>query len=152
MQDHEEVIQFLKEHRINRVFFIMGGRHGTIKGLYGEGLSGPDFDSYNVEKFQAIDAFIDALRQAGILASPYFYYFNDGVLRGMTLEQARAYIRSGMARFGAYTNVMPVLSNEIEQKYTVRSIERMDKHYDPRSHTWGNEVGPYLAALSVFGG
>src|SRR4029434_7614216 len=62
-----------------------------------------------------------------------------------------AYIRYGMARFGAYTNVMPVLSNEIEQKYTVRSIEKMDKHYDPSSHTWANEVGPYLAALSVFG-
>jgi len=141
------VIRFLQEHRINRVFFIMGGIAGTLKDLFGEG---PDFDRYNVDKFQAIDAFIDALRRADILASPYFYYFNDGVMRGLTPEQDRAYIRYGMARFGAYANVMPVLSNEVEQRYTVRQGTRMDE-YDLQSHTWANEMGPFLASLSAFG-
>lgn len=141
------VIPFLQAHRINRVFFIMGGVAGTLRDLFGEG---PDFDRYNVAKWRAIDAFIDALRGAGIQAGPYFYYFNDGVLRGLSPEQDRAYIKYGMARFGAYANVMPVLSNEVEQKYTVRYGGRMDE-YDLRSQAWANEMGPYLKELAVFG-
>ncbi|MGH2368054.1 MAG: hypothetical protein ACRDI2_07635, partial [Chloroflexota bacterium] len=90
--------------------------------------------------------FVDALRQAGILAAPYFYYFNDGVQRGLTFEQDRAYVRYGMARLGAYANVMPVLSNEVEQKYSDRRGE-----YDLRSHAWANEIGAYLKERSVFG-
>ena len=37
-------IQYLNDHRINRVFFIMGGVHGTVEQLYGEDR---DFDRYN---------------------------------------------------------------------------------------------------------
>jgi hypothetical protein len=139
----ERIIVFMKAHRINRVLFIMGGVHGTVKELYGEG---KDLWRYNVAKFQSIDAFIDALRRSDILASPYFQYFNDGVQRQMTLEQDKAYIRYGMARFGAYANVMPVLSNEVEQKFTNRRGQ-----YDLASHDWANEMGAYMSELSVFG-
>jgi hypothetical protein len=139
----EKVVDFLVENRINRVFFMMGGRHGTFESFYGEG---GDFWRYNVEKFQAIDRFIDTLRRADIIASPYFYYFNDGVQRKLTLEQDMAYIRYGMARFGAYANAFPALSNEVEQKFTERRGQ-----YDLRSHSWANEVGYYLAGRAVFG-
>ena len=139
-----EIIDFMKEHRINRVLFMMGGVAGTIRELYGSGL---DFWRYNIEKFRSIDAFIDALRQADIIASPYIYYFNDGVQQGMTIDQDMAYIKYGMARFGAYANVMPVLSNEVEQKYT----GRIDEKYDLASHKWANEMGEYLSRLAVFG-
>ncbi len=140
------VIRFLQAHRINRVFFIMGGIAGTVQDLYG---SGPDFDRYNVERFQAIDAFIDALRRADVLAGPYFYYFNDGVQRAMTPEQDRAYLRYGMARFGAYANVMPVLSNEVEHKWTVDD-GKSAAQYDLRSQDWASETGPYLKQLAAF--
>jgi hypothetical protein len=111
--------------------------------LYGEGR---DFDRYSLDKFQAIDRFIDALRKEGVLAGPYFYYFNDGTQHGMTPEQDRAYIKYGMARFGAYCNVLPCLSNEVEQKFSTRRGQ-----YDLRSHEWCNEIGPYMKALAVFG-
>jgi hypothetical protein len=138
-----KAIDYLKSYRINRVLFIMGGVHGTVKALYGEG---PDFWRYSVEKFRAIDTFIDTLRREDILASPYFYYFNDKAQRGLTKEQDKAYLRYGMARFGAYANVMPVLSNEVDQKYTDRRGQ-----YDLRSHDWANEMGEYLKELAVFG-
>lgn len=138
-----DAIRYLKEHRITRVFFIMGGVHGTVEQLYGDGR---DFDRYSLEKFQAIDRFIDALRQEDVLAGPYFYYFNDGTQREMTPEQDRAYIKYGMARFGAYCNVLPCLSNEVEQKFTTRKGE-----YDLRSHEWCNEMGAYMKDLAVFG-
>ncbi|MBN1673703.1 MAG: DUF5060 domain-containing protein [Kiritimatiellae bacterium] len=140
----DAVIAFLQANRINRVLFIMGGVAGTIRELYGGDL---DFSTYNVAKFRAIDAFIDRLRRADILASPYFYYFNDGDQRGMTLEQDKAYVRYGMARFGAYANVMPCLSNQVEGKYSNSSRGQ----YDPRNHPWGNEMGAYLAGKAVFG-
>ncbi len=139
----KRMVDFLKAHGINRVFFIMGGIGGTVKELYGDG---PDFWRYNLRKFQSIDAFIDAMRQADILASPYFYYFNDREQRKMTPEQDKAYIRYGMARFGAYANVMPVLSNEVDQKFTERKGQ-----YDLASHDWGNEMGTYMSELAVFG-
>lgn len=139
----EGVIDFLRASRINRVLFMMGGRYGTTKDLYGEGL---DFSRYNIEKFQAIDAFIDILRRRDILASPYFYYFNDGVQRGLTIEQDKVFVRYGMARFGAYSNVMPVLANQVEGKYT-----DLLEQYDLKSHLWANEIGSYLAEKSVFG-
>jgi len=139
----EKAIDYLKSHCVNRILFIMGGVHGTVKELYGEG---PDFWRYNIEKFQAIDTFIDALRRKDILASPYFYYFNDKVQQKLTPEQDRAYIRYGMARFGAYANVMPVLSNEVDQKFTDRRGQ-----YDLASHDWANEMGEYLKQLAVFG-
>lgn len=138
-----DAITYLKEHRITRVFFIMGGVHGTVDQLYGEG---HDFDRYCLEKFQAIDRFIDALRKEDVLAGPYFYYFNDGSQRELTPEQDRAYIKYGMARFGAYCNVLPCLSNEVEQKFTTRKGE-----YDLRSHEWCNEMGPFMKDLAVFG-
>lgn len=137
-----EIIDFMKEYQINRVLFMMGGVTGTIKDLFGA-----DFWGYNVKKFQYIDAFIDALRLADIAASPYFYYFNDGVQRNLTPDQDRAFIKYGMARFGAYANVMPVLSNEVEQKYTGRK----DEKYNLTSHKWANEMGEYLSKLAVFG-
>jgi hypothetical protein len=138
-----EIIDFIKEYRINRVLFMMGGVAGTIKELYGNGL---DFWRYNIEKFRSIDAFIDALRKASIIASPYFYYFNDGIQRNLTPDQDKAFIKYGMARFGAYNNVMPVLSNEVEQKLTGRK----DEKYDLTSHKWANEMGVYLSKLAVF--
>jgi len=137
------VINFLKEHKINRVLFMMGGVAGTVKDLYGKG---PDFSRYNIRNFQAIDAFIDTLRRADIIASPYFYYFNDGVQLGLTLAQDKSYIRYGIARFGAYCNVMPVLSNQVEHKYSKEGGQ-----YNLASHTWANEIGSYLAQKSVFG-
>jgi len=137
-----EIIDFMKKHRINRVLFMMGGVAGAIKELYGSGL---DFWRYNIEKFRSIDAFIDALRQADIIASPYFYYFNDGVQRNLTPDQDKAFIKYGMSRFGAYANVMPVLSNEVEQKYTGRK----DEKYNLASHKWANEMGEYLSKLAV---
>ena len=139
----QAAIETLAEHHINRVLFIMGGVHGTIAELYGPNL---DFWRYDVEKFQAIDRFIDALRRADILAAPYFYYFNDRQQRAMTADQDRAYLRYGMARFGAYANVLPVLSNEVEQKYTDRRGQ-----YDLRSHRWANKMGPTLKDLAVYG-
>ena len=145
----QEAIDYLSAHHINRVLFIMGGVHGTVRQLYGPGSKegeAPDFWRYDLEKFQAIDRFIDALRRADILASPYFYYFNDGIQRGMIPQQDRAYLRYGMARFGAYCNLLPVLSNEVDQKFTDRRGE-----YDLLSHQWANTMGPYLKKLAVFG-
>lgn len=138
------MIRFLQQHAINRVLFIMGGIQQTVRELYGKN---KDFSRFNVVRFQAIDAVIDALRRADIIASPYFYYFNDGDQRGMTLQDDLAYIKYGMARFGAYANVMPVLGNEIEMKYT----ERTHGSYNDFGHHWANEVGRYLREQAVFG-
>ncbi len=139
-----DVIRFLNEYRINRVLFMMAGVQGQAKDLFGQG--GADLWSYNVEKFQAIDAFIDALRKADVLAAPYFYYFNDRFQRKLTPEQDEAFLRYGMARIGAYANVMPVLANEVEQKYSERK-----QQYDPRDHAWANRFGRLLKELAVFG-
>lgn len=139
------VIDLLKKAQINRVLFMMGGVHGQIKLLYGD--NGDDLWSYDVKRFQAIDRFIDALRRADILASPYFYYFNDRDQRQLTPEQDEAFIRYGMARFGAFANVMPVLSNEVEQKSSDRSSSR----YDLTSHAWADRFGGLLKSLAVFG-
>ena len=138
-------IEYLKAHEINRIFFMLGGIMGTTGLLFGDG---PDFWRYNIESFQAIDTFIDSLRHAEIIASPYFYYFNDGIQRDMTREQDNAFIKYGMARFGAYANVMPVLGNEVEQKFTTK---RDSGDYNLQSHTWCNEIGKYLKELAVFG-
>jgi hypothetical protein len=121
----------------------MGGRQQTMKDLYGDG---PDFSRYNIVRFQAIDAFINTLRQADILASPYFYYFNDGLQHGMMPEHDYAYIRYGMARFGAYANVMPVLCNQVEGKFTYNHLQ-----YNLASHEWANEMGAYMRKQAVFG-
>jgi hypothetical protein len=143
----EALTTYLNEHRIHRVLFIMGGVRGMIGDLYGPDL---DYDRYNLEKFRKIDAFIDTLRRADILASPYFYYFNDLQQCPMTLEQDKAFIRYGMARFGAYCNVMPCLSNQVEGKHNPRQ-GNASTQYDPRNHAWGNEVGAYLKSKAVFG-
>lgn len=141
------LIEFLRRHQINRVLFMMGGVADIFKDFYAQNRDGTnDFWRYNVERFQAIDAFVDALRRADILAAPYLYYFNDRVQRGLTYEQDQAYVRYSMARLGAYANVMPVLSNEVEQKYTERQSQ-----YDLRSHEWANQIGPYLKERTVFG-
>ena len=147
-EEWSAAIDYLAEHHINRVLFIMGGVHGTVHQLFGQTPEGeaPDFFRYNIERFRAIDTFIDALRRADIIAAPYFYYFNDRIQRGMTPEQDRAYLRYGMARFGAYCNVLPVLSNEVDQKFTDRRGE-----YDPGSYVWANEMGEYLKGLSRYG-
>lgn len=139
------VIAFLREHRINRVLFVMGGVHGQIKDLYGDG--GADLWRYDVARFQAIDRFIDALRRVDILASPYFYYFNDHHQRRLTAEQDEAFLRYGMARFGAFANVMPVLANEVEQKSNDRTVAQ----YDLSSHQWADRMGAMLKSLAVFG-
>ena len=83
-----DVIRFLNESRINRVLFMMVGVQGQAKDLFGQG--GADVWSYNLEKFQAIDAFIDALRKADIVASPYFYYFNDKFQRRADARAGRS--------------------------------------------------------------
>jgi hypothetical protein len=108
---------------------------------------GPDYTRYNVEAFRAIDAFIDTLRRADILASPYFYYDpRREVMWKMAPAQDRAYIRYGMSRIGAFGNVMPVLGNEIELKTTAYK----DRAFDLKSHAWANEMGTLLKSLSVF--
>jgi len=140
----DDLIPFFQENRINRVFFMIGGIRGIVKDLYGN--EGEDLWSYNVEAFRSIDAFIDALRRAGIIASPYFYYFDDGFQRQLTPEQDEAFLRYGMARFGAFANVMPVLANEVELKHT----ERSDPTYDPRTDEWANRMGNLLQQLAVF--
>ena len=140
-----DLIPFLQENRINRVLFMIGGIRGTVKDLYGD--KGGDLWSYNTEAFKEIDAFIQALRRAEIIASPYFYYFDDRFQRQLTPEQDEAFLRYAMARFGAFANVMPVLSNEVELKYT----ERKDPSYDPRTDAWANRMGKLLRQLSVFG-
>lgn len=52
-----------------------------------------------------------------------------------------------MARFGAYANVMPVFSNEVEQKSNDRQVPR----FDLSSHDWANRMGALLKSLAVFG-
>ncbi|MBI4624293.1 MAG: DUF5060 domain-containing protein [Verrucomicrobia bacterium] len=145
------LIALLKEGRINRVLFMMPGVDSkkdpvnTQRNLFAPG---PDYTRYNVDRFRAIDAFIDTLRQADILASPYFYYDpRREILWKMTPEQDRAYIRYGMARMGAFSNVMPVLGNEIELKTT----NYKDKAYDLSCNNWINEMGAYLKSRTVFG-
>ena len=145
------LITFLKENRINRVLFMMPGVDSkkdpvhTQRNLFAPG---PDYARYHVEAFRAIDEFIDALRQADILASPYFYYDpRREVMWNMTPEQDRAYIRYGMARLGAFSNVMPVLGNEIELKTT----NYKDPAFDLKSHAWANEMGAFLKSRVVFG-
>ncbi|HTM48388.1 MAG TPA: DUF5060 domain-containing protein [Bryobacteraceae bacterium] len=136
------VLSFLNSHRINRVLFMIGGINGQFPELYG-----PDLWSYNLARFQAVDRFIDALRTAGILASPYFYYFNDLHQRRLTPEQDEQFIRYGMARWGAYANLAPVLANEVEQK----STGKVSPSYDLSSHAWANRMGTVLKSAAVFG-
>jgi hypothetical protein len=143
------VIRFAREHSLNRIFFMMGGMWGTMHQLYGGTKEKPDFTRYALEKFRKIDAFIDALRKGDIIAGPYFYYFNDGVQNGMSLEEDRAYVRYGMARFGAYCNVMPCLANQLESKYT--GMGDFGTEYDPRSWDWANEMGRLMKEKAVFG-
>jgi len=139
------VLAFLKEHGINRVLFMIGGVHGQFPELYGSG--GEDLWSYNVEKFQAVDRFIDALRQSDILAAPYLYYFNDRHQRKLSIAQDEAYIHYVMARVSAYANVMPVLSNEVEQK----NNDRTPAAYDLYAHGWANRMGAFMKTLAVSG-
>jgi hypothetical protein len=65
----------------------------------------------------------------------------------MTPEQDRAYLRYGMARLGAFSNMMPVLANEVELKTT----NYKDPAFDLRSHAWANEMGAFLKSRAVFG-
>jgi hypothetical protein len=145
------LVAFLKEHRINRVLFMMPGVDSKKDPVYTQRdlfAPGPDYTRYHVEAFCAIDEFIDALRQADIVASPYFYYDpRREVLWNMTPEQDWAYIRYGMARIGAFSNVMPVLGNEIELKTTAYK----DPVFDLKSHAWANEMGAFLKSRAVFG-
>jgi hypothetical protein len=132
-------IEALAAHRVNRVLFVLG----TSADLYGPSL---DFWRYNVERFQAIERLIDALRRADMLAAPYFYNFDDRAQRAMTAEQDRAYLRYGMARLGAYANLLPVLASEVEQQASDR-----DGRYKLQSHRWANKMGATLKELAVFG-
>jgi len=145
------LIAFLKANRINRVLFMMPGVDSKKDPVYTQRnlfAPGPDYTRYHVEAFRAIDEFIDALRQGDILASPYFYYDpRREVMWKMTPEQDRAYLRYGMARLGAYGNVMPVLANEVELKTT----DYKDPAFDLKSHAWANEMGSFLKSRVVFG-
>jgi hypothetical protein len=145
------LIAFLKKHRINRVLFMMPGVDSTKDPVHTQRnlfASGPDYTRYHVEAFRAIDAFVDALRQADILASPYFYYDpRREVMWKMSADQDRAYLRYGMARLGAFGNVMPVLGNEIELKTT----DYKDPAFDLKSHAWANDMGAFLRGRAVFG-
>lgn len=150
----QRVIDFCRDHRIYRIFFIMGGVYGIIRELYGGDSGGGDsgdldFSRYNIEKFQAIDRFIDMMRQADVLATPYFYYANDGDQSKMSPEEDKAYIRYGMARFGAYSNVMPCLANQVELKYS-KSGDSIST-YDPRNYEWANTLGEFMKEKAVFG-
>ena len=145
------LIAFLKANRINRVLFMMPGVDSKKDPVYTQRnlfTPGPDYTRYHVEAFRAIDEFIDALRQADILASPYFYYDpRREVMWKMTPEQDRAYIRYGMSRLGAFNNVMPVLANEVE----IKTTDYKDPAFDLKSHTWANEMGSFLKSRAVFG-
>ena len=145
------LIAFLKENRINRVLFMMPGVDSQKDPVYTQRnlfTPGPDYTQYHVEAFRAIDEFIDALRQADILTSPYFYYDpRREVMWKMTPEQDRAYIRYGVSRLGAFSNVMPVLANEAELKTT----DYKDPTFDLKSHAWANEMGIFLKRRTVFG-
>lgn len=66
--------------------------------------------------------------------------------RDLSLEQDRAYIKYRMARFGAFSNVMPVLSNEVDQKFSERRGE-----YDLRAHEWASEMGLHMKGLAGSG-
>jgi hypothetical protein len=145
----QAVVCFCAENKLNRVFFIMGGIRETIADLHGGTAERRDFSRYDLPRFQAIDAFIDELRRADIIAGPYFFYFPDGDQRAMTEEQDRAFLRYGMARFGAYCNVMPCLANQVEQKHTPGP--KGGGSYDPRNHMWANTMGRYLKERAVFG-
>jgi CubicO group peptidase (beta-lactamase class C family) len=145
------LIAFLKANRINRVLFMMPGVDSKKDSVYTQRnlfAPGPDYTRYHVEASRAIDEFIDTLRQADILASPYFYYDpRREVMWKMTREQDRAYLRYGMARLGAFSNVMPVLANEVELKTT----DYKDSAFDLQSHAWANEMGAFLKSRVVFG-
>ncbi len=145
------LIAFLRANRINRVLFMMPGVDSMKNPVYTQRnlfAPGPDYTRYHVEAFRAIDEFIDALRQADILASPYFYYDpRREVMWQMTPEQDRAYIRYGLARLGAFSNVMPVLANEVELKTT----DCKDPAFGLKSHAWANEMGAFLKSRVVFG-
>jgi hypothetical protein len=52
-----------------------------------------------------------------------------------------------MARIGAFSNVMPVLGNEIELKAT----NYKDKTFDLTCYAWVNEMGAFLKTRVVFG-
>ena len=95
----QAVVDFCAENKINRVFFVMGGIRGTIADLYGGTHEQPDFSRYDVPRFQDIDAFVDELRRADIVAGPYFFYFPDGDQRAMTEDEDRAF--SGTAWRGS---------------------------------------------------
>jgi len=145
------LVEFLQANGINRVLFMMPGVDSkkdpvhTQRNLFAPG---PDYTQYHVAAFRAIDEFTDALRQADILASPYFYYDpRRDLMWKMTPEQDRAYLRYGMARLGAFGNVMPVLANEVELKTT----NYQDPAFDLRSHAWTNEMGSFLKSRAVFG-
>ena len=147
----QPLVTFLEASRINRVLFMMPGVDSQKSPVFNQRYlfaPGPDYTRYNLEAFRAIDRFIDTLRQADILASPYFYYDpRREVMWKMTPEQDRAYIRYAMARIGAFRNVMPVLGNEIELKTTTYQ----DRAFDLKSHTWANEMGTLLKSRAVFG-
>jgi len=105
----QPLIAFLKDHRINRVLFMMPGVDSQKSPLHNQRYlfaPEPDFARYNVEAFRAIDAFIDTLRQADILASPYFYYDDMGgtasAWNSQTPDTMRRTIWTG-ATAGAYT-------------------------------------------------
>jgi hypothetical protein len=145
------LIGFLKANHINRVLFMMPGVDSKKDPVYTQRnlfAPGPDYTRYHVEAFRAIDEFIDTLRQADILASPYFYYDpRREVMWKMTPQQDRDYVRYGMARLGAFSNVMPVLANEVELKTT----NYKDPAFDLSCHAWVNEMGSFLKSRAVFG-
>ena len=105
---------------------------------------GPDYTRYNVEAFRAIDAFIDALRQADIVASPYLYYDpRREVLWKMTPEQDRAYIRYAMARIGGFGNVMTTLP--------YKAMEPMNEAVTRGDAVRYKTAGPAKGALKLWG-
>jgi hypothetical protein len=148
------VLRFLTQHRINRVLFMMIGVCSADNDAYRRGFFGGEKADwqyrYSVKRFRAIDAFILALRSVDIIASPYFYYFNMDTMKELLEgERARQYLRYGMARFGAFCNVLPVLSNEVEKATPVRNERRVP--YDLGSRVCANEMGAFLRELAVYG-
>jgi hypothetical protein len=153
------LVDYLKTNRINRVFFVLGGntsqsmlnRASDPRAGHGKVLFGRDFDDqdawrFHVDAWRRIDRFIETLRVNDIVASPYFYYFNDGFQKTMTSDQDDLFIRYGMARFGSFCNVVPVLGNQIEH----HSQERIGVGYDV-DLSWQNEKGRLLKHCAVYG-
>ena len=156
----DALVDYLKGHGINRVFFMLVAntsqsglqwqdpKAGLGKVLYGRDFNDQDASRFHLDAWRRIEHFIEKLRVNDIIASPYFYYFNDGFQRTMTPEQDDLFLRYGMARFGSFGNLLPVLGNQIDHKSQKKVHEGYDLDYTGRtrraacSRSWPSMASP----------